>query len=44
MEKKAAENLDANRKKLDKLAEALMEEETLEKEEIDQLLDSDNRD
>jgi cell division protease FtsH len=40
MEKKAVENLDANRKKLDKLAEALIEQETLEKEEVDQLLNS----
>jgi cell division protease FtsH len=40
MEKKAAENLESKRKKLDTLAEALMEEETLDNKEIDQLLDA----
>jgi cell division protease FtsH len=37
-EKKAEDLLDSNRDKLDSLAEALLEHESMEKEEIDQLL------
>jgi cell division protease FtsH len=40
MEGKAEKTIDSNRDKLDTLAEALMEHETLEKEEVDQLLNS----
>jgi cell division protease FtsH len=40
MEEKAEKTLDSNRENLDILAQSLMEQETLEKEEVDQLLDS----
>jgi cell division protease FtsH len=40
MEGKAEKTIDSNIDKLDTLAEALMENETLEKEEVDQLLNS----
>jgi cell division protease FtsH len=40
MEEKAEKTLDSNRENLEILAEALVEHETLEKEEVDQLLNS----
>lgn len=40
MEKKAEETLDSNRENLDILAQSLVEHETLEKKEVDQLLNS----
>ncbi|MCG6983051.1 MAG: ATP-dependent zinc metalloprotease FtsH [Deltaproteobacteria bacterium] len=40
MEEKAEKTIHANRQKLDVLAQALVEHETLEKEEVDQLLNS----
>jgi hypothetical protein len=40
MERMAVGNLDDNGNKVDKLAAALIENETLEKEEVDQLLTS----
>jgi cell division protease FtsH len=40
MEEKAEKTIDANREKLDILAQALIEQETLQKEEIDELLNS----
>ena len=40
MEEKARKTIDSNQEKLNILAQALVEHETLEKEEVDQLLTS----
>jgi cell division protease FtsH len=40
MERKAEKTIEANREKLDILAQALVAHETLDKEEVDQVLDS----